>query len=96
MENISLEEQKKLAGEIHEHSKKGIDAFKEGQAIHKAYMDAPDAQNLTDEVDAFLEKDCEGTAELHKVTELQKILIEKQRVSIAETTRSLRTKSDKA
>ncbi len=95
MENTNLDEQKKLADEIHKHSQKGIDLFKEGQAIHQAYLSAPDEHNLTDEVDAFIAKEREGVAELHEANELQKELIDKQRADIAKTLQDLKTKPDK-
>jgi hypothetical protein len=94
MEKTHLDEQKKLADEIHEHSQKGIDAFKQGQEIHEAYMKAPGKQDLVTEVKAFLEKDREGIAEIHKATELQKTLLDKQRADIAETLQNFRTKPE--
>lgn len=85
---------KQLANEIHAHSQKSIDAFKEGQAIHEAYQRAPDEYNLTDEVDLFLAKDREGIAEVHKATELQSELMDRQRADIEKTLQDLRTEAD--
>lgn len=85
MSSTNLDEQKKLAEEIHEHSQKGIDLFKEGQAIHKAYTVNPDSDNLLEETQAFIDKEREGLAELHTAVELQKELIDRQRADMAKT-----------